>query len=460
MEFQPFSGVDQLEMVSVEELVRKDHLLRKIKKYIDFDFIREKVADYYPDHEVVGGRPPLDPVLLFKMLFVGYLYGIRSERRLEQEIQDNVAYRWFLGLGLHDRVPDHSTISQNRRRRFVGTPVYQEIFDTIVSRAMTKDLIKGKVLFSDATHVKANANKKRFRLAQVPASTKTYLDELEQAVEADRRKHGKKQFPVRKEVKAQHRQIKQSTTDPDSGYMVRDGKPEGFFYLEHRTVDSAHNFITDVHVTSGATNDSVPYLERLERQQRRFGFNVRAVGLDAGYLTAAICHFLLAQNIFAVIGNRRFRPTKGLMGKWKYQYDPEADVYHCPGGHTLTYSTTNREGFREYRSDRSACRVCLLRPTCTRSQNAQKILTRHVWEESREKVRQYRLSEYGKQLIQRRRETIERSFAESKELYGLRYARMRGLSKVQEQCLLTATVQNMKKLALILDRREQRALCA
>jgi transposase len=178
--------------MSVEELVRKDHLLRKIKKYIDFEFIRGKTAAYYAANEEVGGRPPLDPVILFKMLFLGYLYGIRSERRLEQEIQDNVAYRWFLGLGFRDRVPDHSTISQNRKRRFNGTPIYQEIFDHIVRQAMEKGLIKGEILFSDSTHIKANANKRKYRLEQVPVTTRAYMAELDQAVEADREKHGKK----------------------------------------------------------------------------------------------------------------------------------------------------------------------------------------------------------------------------------------------------------------------------
>jgi hypothetical protein len=161
-----------------------------------------------------------------------------------------------------------------------------------------------------------------------------------------------------------------------------------------------------------------------------------------------------------VIGHRRFQHVHGLFPKWKFTYDAEADTYHCPGASTLTYRTTNREGYREYRSDPKVCAQCLLRPLCTRNRHAVKTITRHVWEDSREQVRANRLSPWGKELLQRRRETIERSFADSKELHGLRYARMRGLSKVTEQCLLTATAQNMKKLALLLDRRASRALSA
>lgn len=151
----------QYEVTCVDELVRKDHLLRKIAKYVDFRFIREKTRPLYAENI---GRPAIDPVVLFKMLFIGYLYGIRSERRLVQEINDNIAYRWFLGFGFRDRIPDHSTLSQNRRRRFNGTPIFQEIFDEIVRQAISKGLIDGKVIYTDSTHVKANANKKKFLL--------------------------------------------------------------------------------------------------------------------------------------------------------------------------------------------------------------------------------------------------------------------------------------------------------
>ena len=150
--------------ISIDELVPDNHLLRKIDKYIDFSFIYNKVKPYYCED---NGRPPIDPVMLFKMLFIGYLYGIRSERQLEQEIQVNVAYRWFLGLGFKDKVPDHSTISYNRHGRFKDTPIFQEIFDEIVRSAINHKMVGGKVLFSDSTHLKANANKKKFIIEKI-----------------------------------------------------------------------------------------------------------------------------------------------------------------------------------------------------------------------------------------------------------------------------------------------------
>jgi hypothetical protein len=250
----------------------------------------------------------------------------------------------------------------------------------------------------------------------------------------------------------EEKEIKESTTDPDSGYMCREGKPEGFFYLDHRTVDKKCNIITDAFVTAGNVHDSTPYLDRLKRQIHRFGFQVKAVALDSGYLTAPICKALHDNEIMAVIGYRRFHSTKGLLPKWKFKYDKGQNCYICPEGQILRYRTTNREGYREYASDPPICSQCPKLFECTRSKNHKKVLTRHIWEDSREWVRENRLSPVGKELYQKRKETIERSFADSKQLHGLRYCRFRGRENVQEQVLLTAACQNMKKIATLLAR--------
>lgn len=243
------------------------------------------------------------------------------------------------------------------------------------------------------------------------------------------------------------KEIKVSTTDSDSGYMYRDQKPEGFFYLDHRTVDHKYNIITDVFVTPGNVHDSMPYIKRLDRQIKRFNFNVEAVALDSGYLTSAVCKGLSDRNIFGVIAHRRFAPKKGLFRKSEFTYEKRKDHYLCPNGQILKYSTTNRDGYREYKSDPSTCSECPFLTKCTGSKNHRKTITRHVWEEHKEQVRNNRLSKSGKQLYKLRKQTIERSFADSKELHGLRYCRLRGISKVTEQALMTAACQNMKKIA-------------
>jgi len=251
------SAQQGLELVFIENLVPKDHILRKIDKYIDFSFITNLSKDLYCAD---NGRPAVSPVVLFKMLFIGYLFGIRSERQLVKDIEVNVAYRWFLGFSLTDKIPSHSTISQNRISRFKDTDIYQEIFDNIVFQAINKKLVDGKILYTDSTHLKANANKNKFTKEQVKQSTKYYFEELEKDINEDRIAHGKKPLPEKNKVE-ETKEIKVSTTDPESGYMVRDGKPKGFFYLDHRTVDGKYNIITDVYVTPGNINDVDPTLK-------------------------------------------------------------------------------------------------------------------------------------------------------------------------------------------------------
>ena len=440
-----------MEFVCIEELVPQDHLLRKIDKVIDFDFIHEKVKDLYC---VDNGRPAVDPVVLFKMLFIGYLFGIRSERQLIREIEVNLAYRWFIGLGLRGKIPDASTFSQNRRRRFTENTIYQEIFDEIVMQAMGRKLISGRFLYTDSTHLKASANKNKFTKKRAKASTRGYLADLEKAVNADRKAHGKKPLkPKQEESKA--KEVKSSTTDPDSGYMVRDGKPKGFFYLDHRTVCGKHNLVTDTHVTPANVHDSIPYLQRLDRQRERFGLATHAVGLDAGYMTAPLCKGLEDREIYGVIGYRRPNHIKGRFYKKDYVYDPQKDVYGCPHGQLLTYRTTSRAGYREYRSDPAICGPCPGRAQCTANAKHIKTITRHVWEEHKETVDSHRKTLAGKGIYARRKETVERSFADGKQLHGQRYIRMRGLLRAQEQCLLAAACQNMKKMALLLCRTDK-----
>jgi transposase len=438
------------EFVTTEELMPSDHLLRKIDAVIDFSFINEICRPYYCAD---NGRPAIEPEILFKMLFIGYLFGIRSERRLVSEVQVNVAYRWFLGYGLTDRIPDASVIWQNRRRRFSGTDVAQSIFDEIVRQAIAAGLVSGEVLFSDSTHLKANANRRRFSETEVSASTSSYLADLDADVDADRERHGKKPLDRdRDDPPAPTKTIKRSTTDPDSGFMHRDGKPRGFFYLDHRTVDGQASIITDVFVTPGNVSDTVPYIERLKAQIAKFGFSVAAVGLDAGYNTTGICRQLGKLGIEGALGRRRGCHAKDRWGKHRYEFRPEEDAYVCPEGFALHYATTDRQGYRHYRGDRERCECCVQKEKCLSPAQQVKTIHRHIWEDDKDHCGAFTRTEEGRVIYARRKETVERSFADSKELHGYRYARMRGISKVLEQCLLTAAAQNMKKMALTLSR--------
>lgn len=236
--------------------------------------------------------------------------------------------------------------------------------------------------------------------------------------------------------------------------MHRDGKPKGFFYLDHRTVDSKDNIITDVYVTPGNTNDVKPYIERLKYQIDRFGFKVKTVGLDAGYNTAALCKQIYDLGLNAAMGSRRGCQQKGKYGKYKFKYISEWDVYICPERNYLEYVTTDRDGYREYKCKNGRCATCPCKGECLSARQKTKSLRRHVWEDYKDKAYIFTHTDEGKAIYQRRKETIERSFADAKELHGLRYCRMRGIAKVEEQCLLTAAVQNIKKIATILHKKD------
>ena len=439
----------EFEMVTIEQLVSKKHPLRKIDKYIDFGFIYDKVKHLYC---LDNGRPGIDPVRFFKMLLIGYLYGIKSERKLVLEIEHSTAFRWFLGYKLLDKIPHHSVFSKNRQRRFKDSSIFQEIFEDLVFMALKSDMLDGKVLYTDSTHTKANANNKNFRKIEVTKTPQEYVGELNEAVNEDRISHGKKPL-AEVEIKEETKIIKQSTTDPDSGEMNRERKPRGFYYLDHRTTDSLFNIITDVHITPANVSDSTCYIDRLKYQINRFGFNVEAVGLDAGYNTTYICKELYDLGIFATMGRRKAGGKKHFFKKNKFKYDKDKDIWICPNNCILKYYTTTRSGSKEYKSSKSDCKNCKYFGQCITNKNGTKSIRNHVWQKYKDWVKDNTNSEYGKEIYRRRKETVERSFANSKQLHGYRYAKFRGIEKMKFQAYMTAIAQNIKKMANILSRR-------
>ena len=228
---------------------------------------------------------------------------------------------------------------------------------------------------------------------------------------------------------------------------MRDNKPEGFFYLDHRTVDSKNNIIMDVHVTPGNVSDSDPILKRIDRIKETFNIKPKYLGLDAGYSTNPIFKGIADREIISVVAYRRSPHKKGMYTKNKYIYDYDKDIYICPNNVALIYKTTTREGYKEYRCFEEICMCCPHKDKCLGEKSKYKIIRRHVWENHKDDNKNFLKTEKGKAIYDRRKETVERSFADSKNLHGLRYARFRGHEKVSEQCLLTAAVQNMKKIA-------------
>ena len=251
----------KLHMVTIEDLVPQEHLLRKLETVLDLSFVYEETSHLYSRK---FGRPPIHPVVLVKYLLVGYLFGIPSERQIERRIQTDVALRWYLGLDLFDAVPDHSTISQLRRRKPTFREVFRRLFEQVVHQCIERGLASGRVVGTDSTHVKANASRASEYLVEMPEEPGAYWERLdayeEEGLQELERRTGKRRAKRTKQIKKDSRRTHKrvSRTDPEAGHMKRPGKPEGQFYLAHQTVDCDHGVILGVTVTPGDVHDSVP----------------------------------------------------------------------------------------------------------------------------------------------------------------------------------------------------------
>ena len=432
-------------LYTLDELVPEDSLFRKIDKYIDFTFIYDKVKDLYCEN---NGRNSVDPVVLFKLVFIQALDGLKSMRKTCEKIKVDLEYRWFLGIPLGEATPHYSTFSQNYIRRFQGTTIFEEIFVEIVEQAIKYNLVKGETFFTDSTHKKANANKNKFHeeIQQVVHQRKEWL---EKEINEERKKQGKKEFEFTEKI--EEKNVKVSNTDSESGYYHRDNKEKGFMYLDHRTVDSKCNIIVDCHITKGNVHDSQPYLNRLEYIKNKFGFNIKEVGIDSGYDTLEIKKYFEDNNIFGVIAYRRYQQGDTNIRKYEFKYNKEQDYYICPKtGVILQYTgRIDRNGYKYY-SDKENCKGCPHINECCKKQGY-RVIRRLICEELNEKSRERRLSDRGKEMYKQRKEKVERSFADSKNNHGYRYAMYKGIEKNQNYTWLICAAQNMKNIALKLN---------
>lgn len=427
-------------MTTMEEIVPEDSLFRKIDKYIDFTFIYDEVRDLYCKN---NGRPSIDPVVLFKLVFIQALDGIKSMRKTCEKIKVDAEYRWFLGIPFGENTPHFSTFSKNYERRFKGTDVFENIFINIVKQAQKYGMLNDE-FFMDSTHRKANANKNKYEDELVEQVKKRKLD-LEEEINEERKRIGEKPFEFKDEVEKKH--IKVSKTDPESGYYHRDNKEKGFMYLEHRTVNGKCNIITDAHVTKGNLHDSVVCTERLEYQKDKLGLNIKKVGLDSGYDTYDIKKYFEENEIFGVIQYRSYGQGKTEIRKWQFTYLKEEDVYVCPKtGGILPYKNIDKNGYKKY-YDRKQCEGCPYQKECC-GKGKYRIIRRQICEEVNERARERRISEEGKELIKKRKTTVERSFGDSKQNHGYRYTLFKGVEKNQAYTHLICAAQNMKNIAI------------
>lgn len=442
----------QIQYFCMDDLVPEDHLLRLIEDAINWDFIYDLVVEKYsPD----WGRPSMDPVMLIKIPFIQYLYGIRSMRQTIKEIEVNVAYRWFLGLDMLDAVPHFTTFGKNYTRRFKDTDLFEQIFSRILEECYSHGFVDPSEVFVDATHVKACANihKKESRIAKQEALF--YEEQLQKEIDEDRIAHGKKPLKKKDDDHNNHgnsggseKEIKTSTTDPESGWFHKGEHKQVFAYAIGTACDK-NGWILDYTVNPGNLHDSRTFKELYDKIQ---DIGMEKLIADAGYKTPAIAKLLLDDGVTPVFPYKSPMTKKGYFRKHEYVYDEYHDCYICPANKVLPYSTTNREGYREYKSDPKDCADCPHLAQCTQSAIHQKVIMRHIWEPYMEICEDIRHTVGMKDLYSHRKETIERLFGTAKEAHGFRYTHMKGKARMRMKVGLTYACMNLKKLARMLQR--------
>jgi len=424
----------------LEDQVPENHLLRLIEKHVSFGFVRERLKDSYSD----TGRPSIDPELLLRILLIGYLYGITSERKLVEELRMHLAWRWFTGLGFDQEIPHHSTFSKNRHGRFQESKLFEELFEQIVKQCMEVGLVRGDNLSVDGSFVEANAAKEsripREQLAEaaeVHQTVRQYLGELEQ------------QNPVEEPV---HSQEQVSTTDPDSTYATKGGTPARLGYYDNYLVDNDSCVIVGVQGTSARlSQETVAAQDMITRFAQWQGREPVSLAADTTYGNGEFLQWLAKRNITPYMRTREsvHRKNSPFYGPERFTYLPESNSYRCPAGQELNYggrSTRNRT--YAYIGTRKRCGACPLKPKCTSGQF--RFLAIHMDEPARQRARALvNTPEFAKAQCQRKK--VEALFAELKNQIGLRRLRLRRLRFVREQFYLAATVQNLKRLVRFLS---------
>ena len=455
------NGRDIMQMIWLEDLVPKEHLLRKIDAAVDFDKIYEMVEDLYSED---NGRPSIDPVVLVKMILIQHLYGLPSLRRTAAEVEVNMAYRWFLGYSLQDETPHFSTLSYNFKHRFT-TETVDKIFAWILNEIAEAGYLSPTAVFIDGTHIKANANNKKKIQEEVPVASKRYAKELMEEVNADREEHGKKPFDddddnneppklskpdkntSRKKLarRKKMKTVTKSITDPESGLFVKGDHKRQFAYEAHTACDK-HGYVLETVVTPGNVHDSVAFDDVYDKVTEKFP-EVETVVADSAYKTPHICKKVFDDNRVLSTAYKRPQTMKDGHEWWKYVYDEHYDCIICPEYHTLEYSTTNKDGYREYKSNPEICKNCPTRHLCTHSKDCVKVVQRHIWKDYEELADDARYTPQYADLYKQRKETIERVFADAKEKHAMRYTPYRGLAQVSNWVRLKFAAMNLKKFA-------------
>lgn len=307
-------------------------------------------------------------------------------------------------------------------------------------------MYRSEVVFVDGTHIKANANIKKVIKKSIPVASKHDEKQLLEEINEDREEHGKKTFNDRKPPKVEEKIINQSTTDPESGVFHKGEHKKCLAYEAHTACDKK-GYIIDVHVTAGNVHDSVAFDDLYTKLQEKHT-KIQTIVADSAYNTPYIAKRVMDDGKDLLVPYRRPMTKQGFFKKYDFSYDEFFDCVICPNNKVLKYSTTNRDGYKEFKSNPNDCKNCEFRYKCTESKTFQKQYTLHVWHEYLDRVQDTRYAIKYKNLYALRKETIERVFADAKEKYAMRYTPYRGLAKVANWVRLKFACINLKKLAV------------
>src|SRR3954471_14304868 len=433
---------------SLERHVPERHLLRSIDRFVALDGLRQELAPFYSEM----GRPSIDPELLIRMLIVGYCFGIRSERRLCEEVHLNLAYRWFCGLGLDGDVPDHSTFSKNRHGRFRDSDLLRRLFETVLQRCIDEGLVGGEGFAVDASLIQADASD-RTRVegaAGLPPdaasrAVEEYLAVLDDAV-----------FGAATEVTPKFI----APADPATRWTAAHRGPAFFAYSANYLIDTDNAIIVDVEATTAIRQAEVLAAKRMvERSLEGFDlYPAKLIG-DTAYGTAEMLNWLVDEcgiEPHIPVWDKSQR-TDGTFSRDDFTYDHTSDTYRCPGGKTLQRYrrrfTTPRTGVLKdnsmrYRASKRDCEACPLKPRCCPNTPARKV-PRSIHEGARDLARDIAKTE-AYQISRSQRKKVEMLFAHLKRILKLDRLRLRGPNGARDEFHLAATAQNLRKLAKLI----------
>jgi transposase len=429
----------------LDEAVPDDHLVRAIAAVLDLSWVYAELASYYPEI----GRPSIDPVLMIRMLVVGYVFAIRSERALCREVQVNFAYRWFCRLSIEDKVPDHSAFSRARNERFGDSAIFRSVFERVVGACMRAGLVGGEGFAVDASLIAADANKQRsiagsqwskeLDAQEVTRASTEYLATLDDAA-----------FGAASDVTPKF----VSPSDPAAQWTGAMRGPAFFAYADNYLIDVKFGIIMDVEASRAIRQAEVGASRTMiERTEACFGIKPEWLAGDTAYGSAANLDWLvneqgIAPHVPVIDKSQR---DDGTFSRDDFVYDDTRDIYTCPAGKTLT--TTGRVGTDHtlrYRGSVPECRACPLKAKCCPNMPARRI-KRDVNEAARDVARAIaKTSAYAQS--RRDRKKVEMLFAHLKRILRLDRLRLRGPSGAQFEFTLAAIAQNLRRLAKLVAR--------